>query len=238
MKEEYIKWYSPNLGHETEMLIFGEGGYPVIIFPTSMGKYYQNKDFGLIESVKRFVDSGKIKIYCPDSIDSESWYNKRVHPAERARSHNRYDAMILNEVAARATEETGYQKVAFAGCSFGGYHAVNFGFRHPSDTGYIFSMAGAFDIKPQVDGYYDDEVYFNNPPDFIPGLNDPAAWQMGIVLGTSDRDICLEQNHVLSDILTRKGISHWLDIRNGVHDWPVWREMFPDYISKIVQIQK
>jgi esterase/lipase superfamily enzyme len=233
MEEAYNKWYSPNLGYETEMLIFGHTGYPVIVFPTSMGRYFQNKDFKLIESVQWFVENGLVKIYCPDSIDSESWYNKGCHPAERARTHNRYDAMILHEVVTRAQEETGHSKVAVAGCSFGGYHAVNFGFRHPSVTGYIFSMGGAFDIKPQVDGYYDDEVYFNNPPDFIPGLNDPQIWETGIVLGTSDQDICLEQNHILSDILNRKGIPHWLDIRKGVHDWPVWREMFPAYISRI-----
>jgi len=234
MKEEYDKWYSPNLGHETEMLIFGDAGYPVVIFPTSMGSYYQNKDFRLIESVQWFVENDLIKIYCPGSIDSESWYNRRCHPSERARNHNRYDAMIFNELVKRAQEETGHKKVAFAGCSFGGYHALNFGFRHPAVTGYIFSMGGAFDIKPQVDGYYDDDVYYNNPADFIPGLNDPAIWEIGIVLGTSDQDICLEQNRIMSEILNRKGISHWLDIRAGVHDWPVWREMFPSYISGIV----
>ena len=30
MKEEYFKWYSPNLNKEVEMLVFGHTGYPVI----------------------------------------------------------------------------------------------------------------------------------------------------------------------------------------------------------------
>lgn len=215
------------------MLVFGHSGYPVIIFPTSMGRYYQNRDFKLIDSVEWFVDNGLIKIYCPDSIDEQSWYNKQCHPADRARNHNRYDSFIKNEIVPRALTETGCSKVALAGCSFGGYQAVNFGFRHPEITGYIFSMAGAFDIKPQVDGYYDNEVYFNNPPDFIPNISNPAVWEMGIVLGTSDQDMCLESNLILSDILRRKNINHWLDVRQGVHDWPVWRAMFPEYISLI-----
>ena len=233
MKEEYIKWFSPNLGQETEMLVFGESGYPVIIFPTSMGRYYQNKDFKLIESVADFINNGLVKIYCPDSIDLQSWYNKQCHPSERAKNHNRYDNMILHELIPTILNGTGYNKVALAGCSFGGYHALNFGFRHPEITSYIFSMAGAFDIKPQVDGYYDNDVYFNNPPDFIPNLNDPSIWNMGIVLGTSDLDICLQSNIEMSEILNKKGIKHWLDIRKGVHDWPVWREMFPYYLSLI-----
>jgi esterase/lipase superfamily enzyme len=36
----------------------------------------------------------------------------------------------------------------------------------------------------------------------------------------------------MSGILHNKGIRHWLDIRpNGTHDWPIWRDMFPHYIS-------
>ena len=50
MKEEYFKWYSPNLNREVEMLVFGHAGYPVILFPTSMGSYQENKDQKLIES--------------------------------------------------------------------------------------------------------------------------------------------------------------------------------------------
>ena len=33
-------------------------------------------------------------------------------------------------------------------------------------------MSGAFDIHQFLDGYYDDDCYFNNPPDFIPNLTD------------------------------------------------------------------
>lgn len=121
-----------------------------------------------------------------------------------------------------------------AGCSFGAYHAANFAFRHPETVGYLFTMGGAFDIKQQVDGYYDDNVYFNNPPDYLPGLEDPALFQMGIVFGTGDRDMCKEANIKMSEILNKKGIANWLDIRkNAVHDWPVWREMFPHYLSLI-----
>lgn len=58
------------------MLAFGAGGgLPLVIFPTSFGRYYQNKDFGLIDAVAWFVDSGRVTIYCPDAIDLDSFYN-------------------------------------------------------------------------------------------------------------------------------------------------------------------
>jgi esterase/lipase superfamily enzyme len=57
---------------------------------------------------------------------------------------------------------------------------------------------------------------------------------MDIVLGTADRDICKGFNEHLSEILSRKGIHHLLDVKhNAEHDWPLWRHMFPEYVSRI-----
>ena len=232
MTEQSIKWHSPIINREFEMLVFGDKGIPVIAFPTSMGRHFQNRDFKLIESAQWFIDEGLIKIYCPDSIDELSWYNTKIHPADRVRNHMLYDQLILEEVVKRAQDETGHTKVITAGCSFGGYQAVNFAFRHPEVVEHTFSMGGAFDVKMHLDGHYDDNVYFNNPPDFIPTLENEELYKMGIVLGVGEHDFCIAQNKRLSDILTAKGVHHWLDIRAGAnHDWPVWREMFPAYLG-------
>ena len=232
IKEEYHKWHSPSLDRDVEMLVFGYAGQPVILFPTSQGAYYQNKDQGMIEAARWFVENGKVKIYCPDTLDSETWYNKSVSPIVRAHNYECYDRMLSTELIPWAQHETGYERMALAGCSFGGYHAVNTSFRHPGLTSYCFSMSGAFDIRNFVNGYYDDSVYFNNPVDFIVNDNNPNLWKMGIVLGTSEHDICKRDNERLSSILQLKNINHWLDVRpNASHDWPVWREMFAHYLS-------
>lgn len=234
MIENYYKWHSPNLGREIEMLAFGDRGIPVILFPSSMGKYYENKDRGMIDAASWFINEGLIKIYCPDSIDKDSWYNYDVEPGIRAYNHICYDKFILQEVVGRAFHETGHNRVATAGCSFGGYHAANFAFRHPGVVSHMFSMSGAFNITSRVFGYYDDNVYYNNPVDYLPNDQDPALWKMGIILGVAENDICRDQNEQLAGILYKKGISYWLDIRqNASHDWPVWKEMFPHYLSKI-----
>jgi esterase/lipase superfamily enzyme len=44
MNERYIKWYTPYLSREFEMLAFGNGGgLPLILFPTSFGSYLKTK---------------------------------------------------------------------------------------------------------------------------------------------------------------------------------------------------
>lgn len=232
--EHYHRWYSPRLSRDLEVLAFGTHGYPVIMFPTSMGRYYEYKDFKLIDTVSWYLDNGFIKIYCPDGIDELSWYNKGIHTADRLKNHIWYDAAILEEVIPLAQRETGVQRVCTAGASFGGYHATNFAFRHPEVVKYVFNMGAAFDIKDQLDGYYDDNVYFNNPMDFIPNAQHDLFYDMFVILGTGTLDMCWDANEKMAQILRAKGIAHWLDVRqNAPHDWPAWKEMFPHYLSLI-----
>ena len=51
MKEDYHKWYSPTLSKDIEMLVFGHAGYPVVLFPTTMGRFFECKNMKLIELV-------------------------------------------------------------------------------------------------------------------------------------------------------------------------------------------
>lgn len=232
LKEEYAKWYSENLGREIETLIFGHQGYPVLIFPSSQGRYYEAKNFQLIESVRWFIDQGLVKIYCPDSIDSLSLYNRNIHPADRIQNHIQYDKFILHELLGKMRYETGQHKICITGPSFGAYHALNFAFRHPETVSHLFAMSGKYDIKSFLDGYYDENAYFINPVDYVPSSNHSDLWHMKIVLGTGEHDICKDPTIHMSEILKSKGIHHWLDIRSGaVHDWPLWRDMLPHYLS-------
>jgi esterase/lipase superfamily enzyme len=234
LKENYHKWYSPTLNKDIEMLVFGHAGYPVVLFPTTSGRFYECRDFKLIESAKWFLEEGLVQIFCPDSINELSWYDKGIHPADRVKNHVWYDKFIMDEVVNPICHDRGIQKVAIAGVSFGGYHAANFAFKHPERVSHMFSLSGSFDIKSFLDGYYDDTVFYNNPVDFLPGSTHSELWNMKIILGTSDWDICLEANQTLAKILTDKNIPYWFDERKWAeHDWPIWRQMFPHYLSTI-----
>ena len=48
MQREHHKWYSEHLGRDMEMLVFGHAGTPVLVFPTSMGKYFEYEDRGMV----------------------------------------------------------------------------------------------------------------------------------------------------------------------------------------------
>lgn len=234
MQREYHKWMSPALGREMELLAFGHAGPAMVVFPTSMGRFYDYENRDMIGALAPLYESGRLRAFCVDSVDAESWYNKSVPPAARAARHDQYDRYLVEEVL----DFIGEDRVAVTGCSFGGYHSANFAFRHPERVSAMVSLGAAFDIHQFLNGYYDDTCYFHCPPDFLPGLEDSRILdeirRMRIVLATGEADICLQENLRLSGILNAKAIGHTLDVwGNGTgHDWHWWRDMTLKFLSR------
>ena len=237
MNREYDKAYSQELHREMETLVFGHGGAAVLVFPTSQGRFFEYEDRGMIGALAPKIERGELQVFCPDSVDGESWYNKGVHPRVRVLRHSQYERYVLHELLPFVRWKNQSGQLAVTGCSFGGYHAVNFSFKHPDAVTACVSMSGAFDIHQFLDGYYDDDCYFNCPPDYLPNMND--EWflsryrKMKIVLATGEWDICLDHNVKLGHILDGKGIGHWLDIWGDhmQHDWPWWQRMAVKYFA-------
>jgi esterase/lipase superfamily enzyme len=236
MHREYHKWFSHRLNRDMELLQFGHAGHPMLVFPSSMGSFFEYEDRGMVETLRGALDGGQLMLFCVDSVDKESFYCKWAHPSGRIRRHEQYEDYVVHEVLPLMKHRSGRWRVAVTGCSFGGYHAANFALRHPDCVDACVSMSGAYDIRSFMDGYYDNEVYFNNPVDFLPQCGDPwflEKYRHDIrwVFGAGEHDICLGANHQISGIFQAKGIPHWLDIWGwgAVHDWPLWRLMAQKY---------
>lgn len=241
MREIHKKWFSPSIGREFDMLVFGEAGTPMILFATSQGRYVQNRDFGFIEVMGRFIEKRLIKVYCPDSYDNESFYAYHIHPGERLKHHLAFERLLVSEVLEAARDETGYPKVMVAGCSFGGYHAFNFAMKHPWLVSHSISMGGVFDIKQYIFGYYDDNCYFNDPVEYLPNLEDRTYLdeyaKMKIIISTGEHDMCRGDSLNISHIMCQKKIAHTLDDRPGMwHDWPCWKQQIVDYLTQLYPI--
>lgn len=237
MKRDFLNWWSPSLGKHMDLLAFGHAGTPILAFPSSMGRFYEWEDFKMVEALAPQLEAGHNQLICVDSVDSESFYNKNVDPYVRIRRHQQYEAYIANEVIPFIRDRSGSDFIIAAGASFGAYHAANMVFKHPDKFGKLISLSGAFDIKSFMNGFYDDNVYFSNPNDYMANLSDPG--QIGainanhIVLTMGESDPCREANLRLSGILRSKGISHNLDVIPGAfgHDWPWWRDQIRKHVA-------
>jgi esterase/lipase superfamily enzyme len=219
-----------------ELLIFGRAGLPVVVFPTSCGRFYDFEDRGMVAALTGRIDAGELQLFCVDSVDAESWYNRSIPPRWRIQRQVRYEEYILQEALPLLRQRNSDSRLLTLGCSFGGYHAVNIALRHPDlFTGFL-SFSGAFDLTNFLSGYYDQECYYNLPTHYLPNLTDP--WflerfrQNRYVLATGRDDQCLGQNQTLDRILSALDLPHELHIwdeRNS-HDWPTWKRMTARYL--------
>ena len=238
MNREFHRWWSKDLGRDMEMLVFGHAGLPAIVFPTSCGRFFEFEDRGMVEALGGHIDGGRLQLFCVDSVDSESWYNKGVGADWRAARHVSFENYVLRDVVPLARTRDQGPRLVSVGCSFGGYHAVNIALRHPHVFSGFLSMSGAFDLKGLgfLNGYYDDNCYYNLPLDYVPNVNDHDYLERmrrnTYVLATGVHDQCWNDNERLAGAMRSKGIPVRLDVwgDNTGHDWPWWQKMAQQYL--------
>ena len=236
--ERYAKWYSPRMERDMETLVHGGAGAPVLVFPSSWGRFYEWKDFLMVETLADKIDAGLIQLYGVDSHCNDSWYNQGIHPRHRVLRHNAWESYIIHEVIPFIRSINPNPFLITAGTSFGAYLAVNFALKHPDLVRKTIGLSGSYSIRGLLDGYYDEDAYFNCPLDYIPNLNDGHLLgllrTMEINLITSDWDlgVCRERSYEMSRILYEKGIPHRFEDWGGntIHDWPSWRKMIRHYL--------
>jgi esterase/lipase superfamily enzyme len=236
MNRQYHRWYSRSLNRDMEMLVFGHAGAPVLVFPSSMGAFFEYEDNGMVRALAEKLARGWLQLYCVSSVDGESWYNRAAHPRNRVRRHLQYEDYILNDVVPLVRHLNHHAGIGVTGCSFGAYHAMVFALRHPYTFNICVTMGGAFDITQFLDGYFDEDCYFLNPPSFLVHLSDDYyldqfrrnKW----VLVTGEHDICRAATESFSGLLHHKGVPHSLHVwgHGSKHDWPDWRPMAAAYL--------
>jgi esterase/lipase superfamily enzyme len=236
LNREYQRWHSPSLGRDMEMLVFGHAGARVLAFPTSMGRFFEWEDRGMIGALGEYIERGWLQLFCVDSVDGESWYATDRHPADGAARHEQYERYILSEVLPFTQHRNGNPFLIVTGASFGAYHAMNLALRHPHLVGRVLAMAGLYDIKRMTRGYDDARVHANDPShymlDAIAGDRLDAIRTIDIIMSIGRDDPNREDNEHLSRALWRHGIWHAFRLWDGwAHDWPWWRDMVKLYIG-------
>jgi esterase/lipase superfamily enzyme len=213
-----------------EILVFGHAGTPILAFPSSMGRFHEWEDFGMVDALHDQLSGGHNVLVCLDSVDHESLYNRGVDPHTRVQRHRQYEQYVFEEALPFARHRGGGEAVIAAGASFGAFHAANLTLKRPWDVVKLVAMSGAYDIRSFLDGYYGDDVYFSNPVDYLPGLDDPdtlgALRDTHLILTAGEHDPCRDATEYVGGLLADKGAGPHVDLVPGAfgHDWPWWRE--------------
>jgi esterase/lipase superfamily enzyme len=236
VKRQYGKLWSAALGREMEHLVFGHAGAPVLVFPTSKGRFYQWEDFHMIAVLREHLERGWLQLFCVDSVDDKSWYNFEDHQRIQLEWHLAYETYLIDEFLPWLGKVNSTPFLILAGASFGAFHAVNFALRFPHLARRVVAMSGDYRSQKYVEGYYDEDVLANSPLDYLTSLPPrelaSETQRVEFRLAAGRWDFCMEPTVALSHELERLGVPQQCHIWDdpGAHDWPLWRRQVLHYL--------
>ncbi|MGB8191898.1 MAG: esterase [Chitinophagaceae bacterium] len=240
MDRNLFSWYSPALDKEMPIVTYGHYGFALLLVPTAAADYLEYERFQLIDSLKPFIEAGKLKVYSINSINNESWLNNEMDPRHKAIRHQQFNSYVYNEVIPYIRNGSSNDTMIYTcGASFGALHSANLFFRRPDIINGCIAMSGVYNLMEYTKGYYDEDVYFNSPMHYLPNLNDHNILEqirrsshIHLFSGSGAYEDPNSAREFAS-ILYSKGVWYELDIwgTEWTHDWPTWRAVLPHYIS-------
>ncbi|WP_245843696.1 esterase family protein [Niastella vici] len=224
-----------------ELLSFGYAGPSVLFFPTRTARFYDYENWRIVDVLKDKIDQGLLQLFCVDSVDAESFYAP-APPAAKIARHLQYERYILQEVLPLIMFRNNFTILTAAGCSLGGYHAVNIAFKYPQFFNKVVAMSARYDLTLSANtfpdlfnGYIDENIYYNMPSMYMPNLTDDSLLEkirkLSISLIVGKEDPFFDNNKHLSAVLTSKKIPHSLFIWDDEAHRPYhWRKMVRLYL--------
>ena len=241
MRKDVHSWYSDRIGTRMPVVTYGHWGYPLLMFPTATADAWEYERFGLIDTIGRYIDEGRVKVYSVNCMNRETLLNDSLSPGRRAYLHEFYDQYITQEVVPFIhSQQGGRQGIITCGASLGAYHSMNFLLRHPDVFSGTIAMSGAYDLEEWTGGSDGYHFYINSPLRYVPQLPEgPQLWalrehgkRIHLLTGQGDYE-SPDQSRRLSRMLWDKGVWHNLDVwgHDMKHDWPTWMRMLPHYVG-------
>ncbi len=212
MKRVHKSWKSPCMGESMDLLIYGTEGTPLILFPSAHGNYMEWEEKGGILALEEQIEEGYNQVFCVDNFSGESFLNLSIDPIQRINRFSQYQSYLMDELLPFISDENSNPYIITSGPAIGAYCALLMALKYPTNFQKVIGLCGYYDIRVHMDDFIDNNVYFNNPVEFIPNLNDEKILKL-----ISNVDIRLlnyangptkDETQTMSDILWLKFIEH------------------------------
>jgi esterase/lipase superfamily enzyme len=240
MERQTTSWYSERLQKDMPIASYGHFGFALLLVPTAAADYLEYERFQLIDTLKPFIDAGKLKVFSINSINNESWLNNQMDPRHKIIRHQQFNSYVYEEVIPFIRMNTSWDTpIIVSGASFGALHSMNLFLKRPDLINGVIAMSGVYDLTEYTKGYWDDDVYFNSPQHYMPNLTDHGTLEqirrsshIHLFSGSGPYEDP-NASKTFARILYDKGINYELDVwgEEWRHDWETWRKVLPHYIG-------
>jgi esterase/lipase superfamily enzyme len=228
------------------MIAYGHWGRPVLVFPSEAGHAWDFENNGMVDAVRWLIDEGRIKLYCVDSLDADTWSDKGLPLEERARRHGVYHRWLTDTVLPWIQDDTSHDaELITLGCSLGAYHAVQFSLQRADVAPLAIGLSGNYDPSSwRAWGESGDAAYFANPTAYVPNLHgDHLGWlqhrlSVLLVVGQGTWEThptrSLPGTKTMAGLLQEKGIRCELDLwgYEVSHDWIWWQRQLAHHLPR------
>lgn len=225
---------------DMNMMQYGEGGVPIIAFPTDQGSYVEWENNGMTEALEYQLEESLNCLFNLETMDYECLLNLDTEPEERLNRYLKYQTFICDELIPFVKEQSDSNYIILSGVGFGAYHAANLAFKFPDKFGKFIGMDGLYDVTPYMNGFYNDTVYYNSPLHFLPRLDDSNTLEkyekLDLRLISSNTNPTFEDHtERFSNILKERTISHIFDQKDveldgDLEEWDFWKEIFKRHV--------
>jgi len=245
MKVSYHREFSPALGRDMEYKVYGSAGRPVLVFPTSKGRFFQYEDSGMVAVLEDWIDQGLLRLWTVDGIDEETFFADHGTLAVKIARHEQYFRHV-HEILLRIRDEsrgpgTESPPILLTGCSMGAFHAANFFFRFPQGLAGVLALSGVYSTRQFFGDDCLGDVFFNSPLHSLPGLTDQvylqafrSAWLVFCCGQGAWEDEMLDETRRLQQVLGALGVPAKFDYwgTDVNHDWPWWQKQVRYFLGQ------
>lgn len=246
MQRFELTQHSYHLNRDMHILVHGHSGLPILAFPTQDSVCNNYEDFGMIDNVADYIESGAIQFFTVDTIDRESWSDVFGDKGHRAFMQECYYQYIVEEAWPYIMEVNGTGRLPVTmGCSLGATHAAIAFFRRPDLFGGMLGLSGCYNAPDFWDGWCNDVLYNNSPTSFLENMPTDHPYidlynQRKIIICAGQgpwEEQGLPSVHHLKSIFSRKGINGWVDLwgYDVCHDWPWWKKQIRYFLPFLLE---
>ena len=253
MFRKEITHFSDALQKEMHVIIYGngagdgngQGALPFIGFPTQNSMCRNYEDFGMIDVLRPYLESGRIQLFCVDTVDQDSWSCEDGINAWRTARQESYYHYIVDEVLPLVRECNHSGRMPFlTGFSMGATHSAIMMFRRPDLFGGMIALSGVYDTAYFFGGYMDSTLYQNAPMIFLRNMPSdhpyiPMYNERNIIFCVGQgawEDEGVRTLRILEQIFREKGIRALCDFwgYDVNHDWPWWFKQMPYFLDRVL----
>ncbi len=215
-----------------DVVVYGDGGAPVIVFPEGDGTATSWENGGMTDALSELVDAGKAQLFCVDSADAGSWYAVELDPEYRLDNLKGYLRFVEEELLPFVAKTSGTDAAPIlAGAGLGALNATLEVLRRPQIFGGLLALSGTYDVRAFVGVDPSAEWLAMSPVDLAAGLSDEgrdvlAQLPLAFVSGQDGSETGIESQRALDTLFAEAKIpatfEYWgYDVS---HDWYWWQE--------------